>query len=711
MNAIAHHEYRRFAVLPLVRLLMCHALMCFAIGCSSDVDLYPRSPFEHVRDGFPEIIPLREEPPANEQEAYDDYWARRREVFERSMEQTILAGAPQVERDLFLAVDESRYAVARKLADQVLQDDPDSLVGLYAMAHVEAFAEGDMAYALNSIRRARQKAEAFAKPNPRDPIGQEWYVRTLSTEWDILFAMDRSPEVLLVADRIEEVYAPVPWLKSFTLIKMARFDEALAEIAKYQGLGRFDVHADNSLIALEDKKKNRQSSLSSARQASQRFPDQRAVQYNLGLAAISNASFGEAEQAFLAAAKAVDTSIDFTPYVPLASLLSQQGRFVEALDAVKQAQIDRGLREPYTLQQDEASTNLTIATVLLTYNESDLAMRFARRATDSPDRAASTSIAERELRISDGMILWTIQTYKRAELQEQLSIGAVPTISALAELASLQASMWSTKQKFTSELSHSHVIDLVSPYKPGVAGIETQIQSWHRFMLLDLVPLGILEIAIAEAEKSETQPWVPPYLDALNAGIRLRKNDPKEALLLAQKALDVLPPRAEKVFRSFVAAIAGQAAWQLNQTQQAIGYWNTTLTDFPQAFRLLNIQIPVRLSNQGTGSEQAVVSTLASSSRFTETDQGYEIIIRPFENQQLLVEMFRSDRSRHVELLVPIAQEAGFAETTVNQFHQKLFQPLVELTQTDLGSLDGSPVAARMRRHVDQMFSDFVTSE
>ncbi len=696
---------------PLPSLLLLLHLLGHTLGCDGQADLYPPSPFHHVEDGFPEIIALREDPVENDQPAYDDYWAARQEVFENSLDRTILAQAPEIERELFTAIGDSRYAVARKLADEILQNDPDSLIGLYAMAQVEAFAEGDMPYALNSIRQARRQAEALAKQNPRDPLSQEWYVYTLSTEWDILNEMDRLEEMLIVADRIEAVYAPVPWMKTFALIKLNRFDEARAEIAKYKGLGRFDVHADNCLILLEDKTQSRESILPVARKTAKRFPDQRVLQYNLGLAAINNASFGEAEQAFVAASKIANASINNSPFVPLAGLLVQQGRFLEALDAVKQAQVDRGLREPYTLQQDEASTNFIIATVLLAYNESDLAMRFARRATESPDRAAFTSNDERILRISDGLILWTTLKYKQQELQEQLSVGAVPTTSSLAQIASLETSMWTTKQKFISEMTGNYVVDLVTPYKPGAVGIESQVQSWHRFMLLDLLPLGVLEVAIAEADEIETQPWIPPYLHTLAAGIRLRKNDPEAALQLATEALDKLPPRAEKVYRGFVNAIAGEAAWQLSQPDVANKHWNSAIADFPQAFRLLDIQVPIRVTHQGAERESEVARLLASSSRFFESDHGYEIVVRPFDDQQLLIEMFLNDRSRHLELVVPVSQEDGFTETTVDQFHQKFFQPLVELTQTDLGSLDGSPVIARMRREVDQLFSDLVESE
>ncbi|TWT91874.1 tetratricopeptide repeat protein [Neorhodopirellula pilleata] len=704
-------RWRTFECIWAVGIIGCGLLGCGLAGCQNNEVLYPPSPFEHVADGFPEIIPLREEPSPDDEAAYEDYWNTIAEVSENSLERTILAQGSQQEKDLFIAVEEERYAEARTLADAILRESPDSIVGLYAMARVEAFAESDMAYALNSIRAARRQAEAMADDNPHDPIGQEWYIRILSTEWDILTAMDRSEEVLMAADRIEQVYAPVPWLKTFAWIKLEKFDEARAEVARYQGLGQYDIDASNSLMIIEDKLKSRESSLQAARQMCERFPNQRVLQNNLGYAAIFNASFGEAEQAFLAAADATESPMNSSPYVPLSAMLVQQGRFPEALDAIKKAQVDRGDREPYTLHDDEANTNLAIASVLLAYNESELAMRFARRATESPDRAASTSNSSIDLSISDALILWTIQKYEREQLQEQLSIGSVPVGKSLSRIASLQASLWTTKQRLTSELNGTRLVDLVSPYKPGGVGIESQVQSWHRFLLLDLVPLGVLEVALNQAEQAEQQPWMPPYFQALRAGVRLRQGDESEALRLADAALVDLPPRAEKLYRAFVATIAGQAAWQLDQPQVAIDHWSTTLRDFPQAFRLLDIAVPIRLNVQNGEREQAIASCLASSSRFFEHDQGCEINVRPFDGGQLLIEMFRNDRSRHMELLVPFSSEDGFIETTVDAFHQKFFQPLVELTQGDLGSLDGSPVAARMRRDVDQLFSDFILTE
>ena len=135
------------------------------------------------------------------------------------------------------------------------------------------------------------------------------------------------------------------------------------------------------------------------------------------------------------------------------------------------------------------------------------------------------------------------------------------------------------------------------------------------------------------------------------------------------------------------------------------------MRDFPQAFRLLDIQIPIHLTHQGSDLEQQLAKTLASSSRFFEDDAGCLVNLRPIESQQIILEMFRNDQSRHLEMFVHIAEEDGFVETTVDEFHQKFFQPLVELTQSDLGSLDGSPVAARMRREVDQLFSDLKETE
>ncbi len=686
-------------------------VVCFSAGCGRELDRYPPAPFEPVAPGFPEIIPMVDWPPESEADAYAAYWGARQEVFEQSLNQTILAAAPQHEKDLFEAIEDSQYVTARTLADQLLEQEPDSLLGLYAIAHVEAFAEDDLAYALNSIRRARQQAEAMGKRNPSDPIGQEWYLRTLHTEWRILSSLARYSEVLRVVDRIEQVYAPMPWLRTFALIKLDRLDEAREAIARCQELGYANADVDNKRAMVEDKMRDRQASLRISQELQQRYPDRRVMLYNHGLAAAATVRFDEAEHALLGATKATDGSTDVTPYIPLAVLLMQQGRFPEALDALKQAQVDRGEREPYTLMEDEASTNMAIASVLLAYNESELAMRFVQRAAQSPERGASTSTDPRDLRLADGLIQWTIQKYRCRDLQEQLSYHAIPTAAGLAQVASLQLSMWATKQRFVSDLSRGHGIDLVLPHQPEAAGLEAQVQSWHRFLLLDMVPLGVLEIALSHAASRDDEPWVASYLEALSAGLQLRKQNHTQALQHANNALDALPPRAERVLRAFVTTIAGHAAWQLDQPQQALGYWNTTLRDFPQALRLLDIPIPIHVTNQGSSLEQRIAKALASSRCFFRHEQGFEVVVRPFENQQLLIEWFYPDRSRHMELIVPFADAEEDLPATIARFHQMFFQPLVELTQSDLGSLDGSPVAARMRREVDLLFGDFVQPE
>jgi predicted Zn-dependent protease len=677
------------------------------VGCQRQAEIYPPAPFERVASGFPEIIALSEEPSANDQPAYDEYWQRRREVHEHSMNQTIMVGASQMERDLFQALYDSNYAVARKLADEILSDDADSLVGLYGMANVEFYAENDLPYALNSIRRARQKAEGMGRLNPRDPLGQEWYLYILSTEWQIVNALNRMPELLTVTDRIEQIYFPVPWIRSLALIKLGRLDEASREIDKYQDRGQFLLDADNARIALEDRRQSRESALAVAREVSQRHPDRRVLQYNLGLSELNNAQFDEAEQAFLAAAKATDNSCPTTPYVPLALLMLQQGRFPEALDALKQGQVDRSTREVYTLSEDEASMNLTIGLVLLAYNEAKLAQRFLLQALQDPYRGAFSYGSIRDIKLSTEVELWMIRKYAAEELHELISFGGTPTISGWTSWSTLQTAMWATQQRFTNQLGHAQVVNLVSPYNPGGASV----QSWQLFSLLDMVPLGILEVALAESARGETASWIAPYYDSLEAGIRLRKNDPTAALRLASRALERLPPQGEKVFRSFVSSIAGQAAWQLGQPEKGIGFWTTTLRDFPQALRWLEIQIPILLINQAGEVGERVTLSLAASRRFFVDPRGCEINVRKLDDERLLIEMFRNDRSRHLELVVPIVDEEGFAATTVAQFHQKFFQPLVELTQTDLGSLDGSPVAARMRRQVDQLFSDFIATE
>ncbi|MEM9369038.1 MAG: hypothetical protein AAGD07_23880 [Planctomycetota bacterium] len=692
--------------LPMVIVLFC----LVTAGCSRDGADYPPSPFGRAPEGFPQIVALDDEPPYTDEAAYDAYWDEMEAVFQRSLNDTILAEGSEQEKEVFVAVWESRYPKARRLAEELLDEDPQSLVGLYGIANVEAYAEGDLAYGLNAIRRVRQISEERGRQNPRDPIAMEWYVRALDMEVHLLGEMDRNAQKLVAVDRLESVMGPLPWLKTWALIKLERVAEARQ--AAEAGLARsvYQLSSLNGLASIEDKLHQNDAALQAAREASRQFPESGLLLNNLGLAETLNLHFDKAERAFLQSADAEVRDFEGTPYLPLATLLMQQGRFAECMDALKEAQMERGEREPYTLQQDEASFNITAASLLLAYNELDLAWRFARSAIDSPDRAGTTSNDQRDLDVSNDLIAWAILKSRQHHVRLQRALGVAEAASRRRELASIRLEMWKTRQRFQGRLTKDDLVRLVNPYLPGCPNIETRVQSWHRMQLPDLVPTGILWVAVEEAANQHDRESMMPYWDSMRCVLSHRDGDSERTLAFAKSALDGLPSQGEKVLRAHVAALAGQAAWQQGDFQQAKSHWMLTLRDFPQSFRLLAMAVPVQPSVDASSNAREIGNALLDAGCFVEHPSGFPLRIRSMTKERMTVELLRRGDAVHADIVFAPPNVTDVPNIAAN-FIAEFFQPLLELSQTDLGSLDGSPVAARFSRSVDSLLADFIAVE
>ena len=692
----------RVGVLLVIGLALC--------GCSHQSGDYPPSPFGRAPEGFPQIVALDDEPPYTDEAAYDAYWEEMEAVFQRSLNETILADGTEAEKELFSAVWESQYVKARRLADELLAEDAQSLVGLYGIANVEAYAEGDLAYGLNAIRRVRQLAEERGRNNSSDQLAMEWYVRALEMEVHLLGEMDRSAEKLLAVDRLEDVMGPLPWFRTWALIKLKRIPEARQAAEAGLAMNAYRLSALNDLASMEDKLHQNDANLQAARTASEQFPESGLLLNNLGLAETLNLNFDKAERAFLQSADAEVRDFEGTPYLPLATLLMQQGRFAECMDALKEAQIERGDREAYTLQQDEASFNITAASLLLAYNEPDLAWRFAESAIDSPDRAGTTSNDQKDMDMSNDLIAWTILKARQQSLQEQLALGLGKSSSLRREIASIRLKAWKTQQRFQGRLTKDDLIRLVNPYLAGCPNIETRVQSWHRLLLADLVPTGALWVAVEHAASEHDQEPMLPYWDAMRCGLSYYDGDDERTLAYAESALEGLPNQGEKVLRASVAALAGHAAWQQGDFQQAKSHWMLTLRDFPQAFRLLDITVPVQPSVDSSAIASEIGNALIGAGCFVDHPSGFPLRIRAMTKDRMTIELLRRGNAVHADTVFapPISPEVP---TIASDFVAEFFQPLLELSQTDLGSLDGSPIAARFSRSVDGLLSDFIKVE
>ncbi|MEY4578236.1 MAG: hypothetical protein RL701_2939, partial [Pseudomonadota bacterium] len=181
------------------------------------------------------------------------------------------------------------------------------------------------------------------------------------------------------------------------------------------------------------------------------------------------------------------------------------------------------------------------------------------------------------------------------------------------------------------------------------------------------------------------------YYDAFDAEVALHAGEYENARQLAQRAVPALAP-GELLLRARTLAIAAEAARREGQGEAALRFYEQAFLADPGVFRRLELAIPVRTEARGDSVAKTVVDRLLASPRLRSADTG--LLLR-----------VEADRSRGSACLVgsdgsdigcgKASAKAGddadaLVAKLVDDFHDKLFAPRIDLGQSDINSLDGT---------------------
>ncbi|MCA9245878.1 MAG: hypothetical protein KDA42_02155 [Planctomycetales bacterium] len=663
---------------------------CFA---GTDPDLaYEPAPFQRWPDELPRIIAVRDAPPRDDP-AWQDYRTERQTTGEFLEEEGAIARATEQEAAAVRAEYNGKYAAARRLAGQVLAENPDSIPALIALAGANAFGDGNLPRALFLIRAARRHCEVLGRQNPEDRDACEWYLRSLNYEYYILASLDRRAEQVAVTELTESIYQPLPWRKIWPLIKLGRYEQARRNIELTDRTGSWRETVLNSRDTLAAEMQQRRESLEASRKMVAEVPKSPLLWSNHGLSALGALELDEAERAFLKSVELGKPDFNGTAYTDLSILYLQQGRFLEAYEAILKGEDHRALRQPYTWQQDQATADLSKTMFFLSLGINDEAFEFAQRTYEMPDRGGSTSDNADVLQLATALVYEAALQVRCEELAEQGDPAA----------HQLRSEAWVLSRKVRKLTGGKLLINTLRPYLAGGPHTGIGIPSWLRVGVVRFFPPNVALEAIRQARAAEDVPAALPYLDAAEAEVRLSRHEHESALPFARRSLDGLPHDGEKLLRSRVAAIAAECCYALGDWKHATGHYEQVLRDFPQAFRLLNLQIPTRITIDESPEAAMVCDYLRSSPRFRHAERAFELTLRA------------SDGKLHYRLLSPAGSRLvsgsvdGVAATdeaavrASREIHERLMSPDVDLQQFDLTSLDGSPRSVRGRKSIDKI--------
>ena len=211
--------------------------------------------------------------------------------------------------------------------------------------------------------------------------------------------------------------------------------------------------------------------------------------------------------------------------------------------------------------------------------------------------------------------------------------------------------------------------------------------------IVDILGPGPVRAAIAEARRADRRPRSPGYYDAFDAEACAAGGDDAEARRLAQSAITKLP-QAEAVLIVRMRAILATLALDAGGAPGAV--LSPIFERDPSLLRRRRIVVPVRIGARGALGDE-VRDALARSPRFDETSSDIAIsIVASTSTARICLAGARGESFGCGEATARSGENArSFVQRAVDEFHRVAFSPRVNLSQTDIASLDGSTRGTR----------------
>ncbi len=148
--------------------------------------------------------------------------------------------------------------------------------------------------------------------------------------------------------------------------------------------------------------------------------------------------------------------------------------------------------------------------------------------------------------------------------------------------------------------------------------------------------------------------------------------------------------------RARVAALHGDAARREGELERSVAAYELVLQRDPGAVRRLGLALPVRFEVSGGALAEEAADHLRASPRLAEEDAGFRVQVTAQGESGRACLLGAHSETIGCGRAEPRAGEAPSdrARRLAQAFHEGVFSARLSLTQADLRSLDGSPLAA-----------------
>jgi len=598
-----------------------------------------------------------------------------------------------------------QFIKAREAAEAILARQPDSFVALYVLGYVYEWGEANLPRARYFSSRARAVIEArWGAGVPTDGPWR-WHARVLRQLISIARQMDREEEALRLLELRDRYYNPELTVDyGWPLMKLGRFAEARAKIAK--ALASSDVEdrltALNTLGAMEDEAGNVDESY---RVFSQLVGEVRAhnlpmeVTYlrNLGETALELGRYDEAERNLVESTKFFDGETFSNPWEDLSILFMLEGRYPEALSAVREMHAWSHRNPPYLDQQSWADRQAVTAALLAEAGHGEAALSLARRIVDRPDRRGGTSVHRDQSEAGQLLLFWSLARLQAAQLAEtQTWAPPLQWLRLAGQRLAIARATWAAGRR-AAALTVGR----------GRLGPSLQFFASKGIDALPWLLPGLVELAGPGAVEAECERLLRrtdasglrerPFVLLLAGEAQVARGLTGQARQSLEEAQATLP-RAEVMLHARIAALLGEVAAADGWRPAALAAYQEALQRHPGVLRALDIALPVIVQSDGSDTARKAAGWLAASPRFESGRWGFGLRIG-VAGSRLTATLTTPDGSVLSEARVPVqADAAATARALCEELHQRAFALPLDLSQTDVNSLQGGTLSGESLR-------------
>ncbi|MBK8172184.1 MAG: tetratricopeptide repeat protein [Sandaracinaceae bacterium] len=586
---------------------------------------------------------------------------------------------------------EGQYIRARNTAQQVLRAHPRSYVAHYVLGLVQSYAEADFPRALFELNTALRLYEAAHGTSPSAESPWKWHSRLLRALSEVHNNLEHYEERLRIIARYNEFYRPhITADRAWSLMKLGRYDEArrAAQEALASGDDREETIALTSLCAIEFEAGHDGASYDVCRRA---LENARGRGDNL---TVELANFAEASRSLFKLAEAEDTIHEATtagitangnPWMDLGELYTREGRFVEAFHALQEVPAYRMQRPAEYRDADRNETRRALAGFLVVIDRPQDALRITEKALVSPDRRAHQSrdpVQDRSIVALLDREAHLMAAEKRMERAASESWWKWPGAFATASWLRFQA--WMSGRKAAALLSDNE--HLVGAFRIGTAH-SAVMPPWLVGDITHVVGSGVAAEAIARARRVDHRSGASAYYDAFAAEAAFANGESDRARAIAIRALRALPEE-EALLRARVQAIAATACMDLADRAGAGAFYDGAFQVDPGVFRRLGLVVPVRVSGSGDA-----LDVVLDSPRITRDDSS-PLSLRVESGSGTARACILGSGDTVIGCAEVNRQtmrgQATLAGALGLAFNEEIFAPRINLSQSDITSLDGS---------------------